>query len=402
MPRKKSSLSAESSLSGGTSTLLHNTDSVDQSVESAKNKNDNEVLETEGEKSQTSTTVAKKRGRRPKGGKIIVSDKPIDAPVVTMQENIILHLRCSLDDIKENGLTDNSINFKYNPEIENVEAYSAPHLFTSNTQSIHLNYHELSQNDKNSTKKDTNTNSQYLYDQEDFSANFVNNGASVDDKESYFMEHETQSELSMDNKVGGCEVVVNDSRLKDRMESSVSYEKYMNMINTKLHHLSKELHTDDIKHKRSACFWCTYDFDSEVIHIPKYNMNSRYHVYGCFCSPQCATAYLMNERVDSSIKFERYQLINNIYGRVYNYNKNIKPAPNPYYMLDKFYGSLDIQEFRDLLMTNRSLVVIDKPMTHVFPELYEDNEDFIVSKRTIPKNNSVYTVRKSTSASSKK
>ena len=44
----------------------------------------------------------------------------------------------------------------------------------------------------------------------------------------------------------------------------------------------------------------------------------------------------MNETMDSSEKFERYQLLNFIYGKIYNYKINIKPAPNPYYLLDKY------------------------------------------------------------------
>ena len=67
------------------------------------------------------------------------------------------------------------------------------------------------------------------------------------------------------------------------------------------------------------------------------------------CSPECACAHLFNENIDDNTKFERYQLLNFIYGGIYNYTKNIKPAPNPYYTLDKYYGNLTIQEYRQLL-----------------------------------------------------
>ena len=55
------------------------------------------------------------------------------------------------------------------------------------------------------------------------------------------------------------------------------------------------------------------DFDNPMILIPKYELNKTYHCYGCFCSPECATAHLMEENIDSSSKFERYHLINHIY-----------------------------------------------------------------------------------------
>ena len=84
----------------------------------------------------------------------------------------------------------------------------------------------------------------------------------------------------------------------------------------------------------------------------------------------------MKENIDDSVKFERYHMLNQIYGKVYNYTKNIKPSPNPYYLLDKFYGNLSIQEYRKLLKSDHMLLVIDKPMTRILPELHEDNNKF--------------------------
>jgi hypothetical protein len=66
-----------------------------------------------------------------------------------------------------------------------------------------------------------------------------------------------------------------------------------------------------------------------------------------------------------------------VYSKVYNYKKNIKPAPNPYFLLEKYYGNLTIQEYRKLLKTEHMLLVIEKPMTRILPELHEDTEDFL-------------------------
>jgi hypothetical protein len=87
----------------------------------------------------------------------------------------------------------------------------------------------------------------------------------------------------------------------------------------------------------------------------------------------------MKENLDDSTKFERYHLLNQMYSKIYDYKKNIKPAPNPYFLLDKFYGNLSIQEYRKLLKTEHMLLVIEKPMTRILPELHEDNEDFIMN-----------------------
>jgi hypothetical protein len=104
----------------------------------------------------------------------------------------------------------------------------------------------------------------------------------------------------------------------------------------------------------------------------------------------------MEENIDSSSKFERYYLINHIYAKIYNYNKNIKPAPNPYYLLDKYYGNLTIQEYRSLFKNERLFLVVDKPLTRILPELHEDNDNFIINNKIIPSNtsSSAYQIKK--------
>ena len=101
----------------------------------------------------------------------------------------------------------------------------------------------------------------------------------------------------------------------------------------KLDILKKKLKLNNVSDKKSSCFWCTYNFDNPAVYIPKKYVNNTYEVYGCFCSPECAVAYLKNENIDTSTLWERYCLLNNIYGKIYGYSKNIKPAPSPYYTL---------------------------------------------------------------------
>ena len=119
--------------------------------------------------------------------------------------------------------------------------------------------------------------------------------------------------------------------------------------------------------------------------IPKYELKGVYYCYGNFCSPECAASFLMNENVDSSKKFERYYLLNNVYCKIYNYEKNIKCAPSPFYMLEKYFGNLNIQEYRKLLKNERLLLLVDKPLAKLLPELYDENEDYILNNKHINK-----------------
>ena len=158
-------------------------------------------------------------------------------------------------------------------------------------------------------------------------------------------------------------------------------------INEKLKSLQKNLHNNTICETNSACFWCTYDFSNLPIAIPKFEMSNTYHVYGCFCSPECAVAYLLKENIDNSIKFERYHLLCYIYSKVFNYENNIKPAPNPHYMLKKFCGNMSIDEYRELFKSHNYLFIIDKPITRELPELHEEyktsNDFFYKNKNQI-------------------
>mgnify|MGYP006076342709 CR=1 FL=1 len=174
------------------------------------------------------------------------------------------------------------------------------------------------------------------------------------------------------------------------------------IISEKIIELQKNFYYNDIPNTNSACFWCTYNFDHTSVHIPKYKMNDKYHVYGCFCSPECAVAYLMNESIDSSQKFERYQLLNFIYNNIYNNEVNhIKPAPNPHYLLDKFMGNLTINEYRELLRQDRLFIVVDKPITRILPEIYEET-DFKGIQMDSLKSKSSFQIKKKGTVVSKK
>ena len=149
----------------------------------------------------------------------------------------------------------------------------------------------------------------------------------------------------------------------------------MKIVYEKIKKLKINLRHNNVLYKRASCFWCTYEFDNPPIFIPRSKKEETIEVYGCFCSPECACSYLKNEQIDDSTRWERYNMLNNLYGKIYNYEKNIKPAPSPYYTLDKYYGNLTIEEYRKLLKNERLMMVVDKPLTKILPELFEENNE---------------------------
>ena len=260
----------------------------------------------------------KKRGRKPKGGKLInkisdYSEKPLEI------NNVILHLKCSINDIITNPFNTTS-NISYNPNIPPpIESFNIENNYASYNN---INNEEIESNPNNFFNENKNNNEN------------VNNNI----------------ELENDNK----------------------------SLNQKLKILKMQLYKEQNNDKKSACFWCTYDFDNTPCYIPAQDNNYEIYGYGSFCRPECAAAYLMKENLDDSIKFERYHFLNKYYGKIYNFDKSIKPAPDPHFTLDRFYGNLNIKEYRKLLKSEHMLITLDKPFSKSLPELHEEN-DVLVS-----------------------
>lgn len=294
---------------------------------------------------ESSDQVVKKRGRKPKGGKLIIkpASKTDSPPPVT---NIILHLKCSSQDLNEHNSAISQLvsdPLTYNPNIP-------PNIMTYNSTETSFS----------------------LYDKPSEVSSYETSVVDTITTENKNLAYNTASSINTKSVCRLC------SEIEEKVEEDDSMI-HIKDINTKLKKIKIQLYKGGNLDKKAACFWCTYDYDNPSCYIPKYEMDGQLHGYGSFCRPECAVGFLMQENIDDSTKFERYHLLNQLYSKVYDYKKNIKPAPNPYYLLDKFYGNLSIQEYRKLLKTEHMLLVIDKPMTRILPELHEDNEDFITN-----------------------
>jgi hypothetical protein len=298
--------------------------------------------------SKNQTTKKPPTSKKTKRGKLnnTVSDNKRNEILPTIQiANIILHLKCSANDLEI-----------YNEEIN--RQLTDPLLYNPSVPPDIMTYQPAEQYSVlEETKPSNNTPENYAYS-----------------------ESKNRIVVQGSNKFSEIEIEVPNETTPKTDENIESTGLNMKEINTKLKKLKISLFKNmSFMDKKSACFWCTYDFDNPECYIPRYEMDGTVHGYGSFCRPECAAAYLMKENLDDSTKFERYHMLNQIYGKIYGYKKNIKPSPNPYYLLDKFYGNLTIQEYRKLLKSDHLLLVIDKPLTRILPELHEDNEEFLTS-----------------------
>ena len=325
------------------------------SANSHDKQNDNDIIiENNDNQSPNAETKPplKKRGRKPKGGKII-HNVVIDNSNKVEKPNIILHLKCFLKDL-DNQFINN---------IDNIDSYKFP-------SKNNLLYDVINEDSPSIVGAD------------------VDNKQKPNNKIIHVINSTYNPNIEMNNDVHGHTNSHTHIHTPASTNTSVNTNAHdTKEIYKKLKDLEMNLHLNNVQDKKSACFWCTCDFDNPPIYVPKYFLKESYHVYGCFCTPECGVAYLMNESIDSSTKFERYHLMNHIYAKIYNYTKNIKPSPSPFYMLEKYYGNLSINEYRALIRNDRLFLIVDKPLTRIMPELHVDNEDFIINNKIISTNN---------------
>lgn len=146
---------------------------------------------------------------------------------------------------------------------------------------------------------------------------------------------------------------------------------------------------------KSACWWDGCQFDTKPFFVPKAiienqkNQEHSYSVYGNFCSPECALAYLESEpSLDPEVRWERTMLLHEMCKRVYiNKKDRIKPSL-PRWVLNSYGGGLSIEEFRKLNTgTSEECEIVYPPITVDIPILKVQNMDKTqtISKKVIIK-----------------
>lgn len=129
------------------------------------------------------------------------------------------------------------------------------------------------------------------------------------------------------------------------------------------------------------CMWCCHPFDSMPCALPEKIVNGKFYVYGNFCSFNCAAAH--NFDTCSYNVWEKYNLLNLLYKKMYGVDDiKIKLAP-PRNTLKIFGGFLSIEDFRKNFLVNTTYSVVIPPMVSLVPKI-EENIYENVNKSYIP------------------
>jgi hypothetical protein len=122
-----------------------------------------------------------------------------------------------------------------------------------------------------------------------------------------------------------------------------------------------------------ACFWDCHQFRGPPCVIPSAIDEGIWRVYGNFCSPACAAAYLFNEKLDSHLQWERYALLNRLYTQG---PQGVRLAPART-TLRLFGGTLEVEDFRVLIAEKRLRVdVMTPPMISIIQVMDTKPIDF--------------------------
>ena len=125
-----------------------------------------------------------------------------------------------------------------------------------------------------------------------------------------------------------------------------------------------------------ACWWCTYQFDTQPLFLPDHYKNEFYYVFGNYCSFSCMLAY--NENLDDYRKSVRTGLIKQLFRDIFHCDEMKIKSAGPREILEKFGGPMNINKYRDSAnVTNKTFKMTIPPMI----PLISDYEEIVIDKK---------------------
>ena len=146
---------------------------------------------------------------------------------------------------------------------------------------------------------------------------------------------------------------------------------YSNTNNDKISYVFLDYLEHNFKQKwpsstRISCLWCCEEFDNEPYGIPMSKLGDTFLMFGNFCCPQCAAAYIFDENDNTNELWERYSLLNFLYGSP---GEKINVAL-PRLALKKFGGPFTLDEWKKKSKC-KTYRLIMPPMVSIIPTLEE-------------------------------
>lgn len=123
------------------------------------------------------------------------------------------------------------------------------------------------------------------------------------------------------------------------------------------------------------CYWCCHRFDTPPLGLPVRYIGDRFHVIGCFCSLQCASAYNFDKKTIMGIDecMIRHSLLNSLSVKL-GWPSVVRPAPDRL-VLKMFGGHMSIEEFRAYTSNSSNHLIVNHPPMHCITQYIEEISD---------------------------
>lgn len=371
---------------------------------------DNVVNKKKRGRKPNSDKIQKKRGRKPKKVEPVnkknnekeyrVSNE-INEPVDVDSENVILHLQVHTNElssknnnipieVETTGLKTNYQkwigNIENTDDMDDINDFSEYKLVNdndkdnnNNTINNHenLSYKDILKNHDSNKKKNSENINPYIW-----SLDNQNRILHTENWHNNFIDDKKTNDLNNNHNINNVYNGDNNHSLNDNVNTP---------YNKKNDLLMKQFVIESKRNKWPSrtpiyCFWCCFPFNNRPCALPIEYKDDTYHVYGCFCSPECTAAYNFNDYQINDKKWERYSLINMLYvDRTSAVNK-IKLAP-PRQTLNIFGGPLNINQFRTKLKNYDVTYILNLPPMITINVQQEETE---LSNDTNQKNNNLF------------
>ena len=319
----------------------------------------------------TEVKVPKKRGRKP-----LDTNKNIEIVKnnVITEENIILHLPIKTSDI--DNVNSEALLMKYNPVLTEPIPFLEENLFQSSNLNFVGEKTNIVKNEEKNKLEVKNLEHINKTEPENLISSTIeqNNKQNVDVVKNYDKICNSYTNFSINNfeknKVLPIMLEYNEYNKKKEWPSNVNM----------------------------CCFWCSECFDNVPVGIPMKKVDETYYMYGNFCSPECAAAYIFDNKMFINDCWEKYSLLNLIYGN----NESIKLAPSKL-CLKKYGGRLSVDEYRNICTKfNKSYKLLLPPMISILPMIEEINlnddsnniDMYLLNKDQINKANEEYRLKR--------
>jgi hypothetical protein len=130
-------------------------------------------------------------------------------------------------------------------------------------------------------------------------------------------------------------------------------------------------HCNSSYNKCELCWNCCHSFTTMSKGVPMKYINNTFYIYGYFCSYNCAARYIFDTFSDKQ-KWDIYSLLNLYYNMSNNINSGKVPLAPHKLILNKFGGTMDIDEYRSNNLAYELVLPPIIPIDHTFKHINDN------------------------------